>query len=174
RLRVTFGGDVATRCGGVLTVGVLGHVGIPGLAPFITTGLFFAAMGGGFLAYALLRDRPSGVRRAVGAGLGVVAVGCLGVATAFPLIIHASPTFSRPSTSARLHILSPRQGEVMGGDPATIVVRLGLEGGRIVSLSSLHLVPNEGHIHLYLDGRLASMTAGLDAEVTAAPGRHTL
>jgi hypothetical protein len=155
-------------------VGVLGHVGIPGLAPFIAMGLFFAAMGAGFGAYALLQDRHSGPQRVVGIGLAVVAAGCLGVATAFPLIIHASPTFTRPSTSARLEILSPRQGEVLSGDPATVVVRLSVAGGKIVSFSSLHLVPNEGHIHLYLDGKLMSMTTGLDAQITAAPGPHTL
>ena len=40
--------------------------------------------------------------------------------------------------------------------------------------SSLHLVPNEGHIHLYLDGTLVQMIGGLHAIVTASPGTHTL
>jgi hypothetical protein len=39
---------------------------------------------------------------------------------------------------------------------------------------SLRLVPNEGHIHLYLDGSLVSMTTALDAQVTASPGQHEL
>jgi hypothetical protein len=33
-------------------------------------------------------------------------------------------------------------------------VELRLEGGKIVPISSLRLVANEGHIHLYLDGSL--------------------
>jgi len=36
------------------------------------------------------------------------------------------------------------------------------------------LVPNEGHIHLYLDGSLMSMTTGLDAQIAASPGLHEL
>ena len=33
-------------------------------------------------------------------------------------------------------------------------------------------MPNEGHIHLYLDGALVSMTTGLDAQISASPGEH--
>lgn len=153
---------------------MLGHVGIPGLAPFIAMGLFLAAIGAGFASYTLLQDRPSGLRRGAGTGLAAIAVGCLLGATAFPLLIHASVGLTRPATSARLAILSPRQGEVVRGDPASIDVRLSLQGGKIVPFSSLHLAPNEGHIHLYLDGKLVSMATGLEAAVTAAAGRHTL
>ena len=59
------------------------------------------------------------------------------------------------------------------GDPASIAVELRREGGTVVPTTSLRLVPNEGHIHLYLDGSLVSMT-GLDAQITAPPGPHTL
>lgn len=41
-------------------------------------------------------------------------------------------------------------------------------------LTSLHLIPNAGHVHLYLDGSLVSMTTGLDGDVTAAPGPHQI
>jgi hypothetical protein len=36
------------------------------------------------------------------------------------------------------------------------------------------LPPNEGHIHLYLDGSLVTMTTGLSAMIDAPPGRHAL
>ena len=39
--------------------------------------------------------------------------------------------------------------------------------------TSLHLIPNEGHIHLYLDGSLLAMT-GLDTQIIVLPGPHTL
>ena len=60
------------------------------------------------------------------------------------------------------------------GDPASVQVELQLIGGTVVPTTSLRLVPNEGHIHLYLDGSLVSMTSGLDATVTAPPGEHEL
>jgi hypothetical protein len=59
------------------------------------------------------------------------------------------------------------------GDPATVPVVLQLRGGKVVPLTSLHLIPDEGHIHLYLDGVLVSMT-GLNASIAASPGEHTL
>ncbi len=70
--------------------------------------------------------------------------------------------------------MSPREGEVFRGDPATIQVEIHLEGARIVPFSSLRLVPNEGHIHLYLDGSLVTMSTGLDARIVAPPGDHEL
>jgi len=152
---------------------VLGHFGIPGLAPFIAMALFFAGMGAAVGAYVLITRRRGVLQRATGIGLGVAAFGCFGLATVFPVLIHASPTFSRPSTTARLAIVSPRPGESIPGNPAVVQVAMRLQGGKIVPTTSLHLIANEGHIHLYLDGTLVSMT-GLDAQIVASPGQHTL
>jgi len=149
---------------------MLGHVGIPGPAPFIAMGLFFGGVGAAVGAYIFFSRRAGLARRAIGVGLGVVAVGCFGLATVLLLVIHDSPLLSRPSTRARL---SPRAGEVIHGDSAAVQVAIRLDGGRIVPVSSLHLIPDAGHIHLYLDGSLASMT-GLDARITAPLGHHTL
>jgi hypothetical protein len=157
----------------VSSAGVLSHVGTPGPATFVATGLFLVAFGASYGAYRLFAH-PSGLRRALSIGLGVVAIGCFGVATALPLFLGASPSLGRPSTTARLEILLPRAGEVIRGDPASVPVKLGLQGGTVVPTTSLRLVPNEGHIHLYLDGRLVSMTTGLDGLVTAPPGQHEL
>ncbi|HEX9300503.1 MAG TPA: hypothetical protein VF968_10285 [Actinomycetota bacterium] len=154
--------------------GLIGHAGFPGPAPFIATGLFFVATGASYGAY-LLFTHPSGpLRRATSIGLGAVALGCFGIATTLPLFLGARPSLGRPSTTARLEILSPRPGDVIRGDPASIAVELRLEGGTVVPTTSLRLVPNEGHIHLYLDGSLVSMTSGLEAHVTASPGQHEL
>jgi hypothetical protein len=62
---------------------------------------------------------------------------------------------------------------VFKGDPATLPVTLQLEGGKVVPFSSLHLVADEGHIHLYLDGSLVSMT-GLQSHISASRGQHVL
>ena len=148
-------------------------MGVPGLAPFAAMGLFLGGMGAAFGAYVLL-GRGNGLRRrAAGIALAVSAFGSFAVATAMPVIIHASPTLARPSTAARLTFASPRPDELVRGAPAQIAVRLSLQGGKVVPFTSLHLVPGEGHIHLYLDGRLVAMT-GLEGYITAPSGRHTL
>jgi len=39
--------------------------------------------------------------------------------------------------------------------------------------ATIHVVPNQGHIHLYLDGSIVAMT-GLQTSLSVSPGRHTL
>jgi hypothetical protein len=104
----------------------------------------------------------------------VIAFACLSAATFLPLFLGARPAIARPSTAARVEIVSPTPGQVFRGDPATVHVVLLLVGGRVVPTTSLRLVPDEGHIHLFLDGTLVSMTAALTADLVAAPGTHQL
>jgi hypothetical protein len=155
----------------LIGAGLLAHVGVPGPAPFVAMGLFFVGMGAGAGSYWLYQRRGQPLRGAAAVVLGLVALGCLGTATAVPVIFHVS--VGRPSTTAELHVLSPRAAEVFRGDPATIPVGLRLERGKITPVTSLHLLPNQGHIHLRLDGSLVSMT-GLEAQIRAGPGQHTL
>jgi hypothetical protein len=152
---------------------VLSHVGIPGAAPFVATGLFFVGIGAGWGAYRF-SGSGGGLHRATSIGLGAIAVASLVLAVVLPIFLGAGPALSRPSTTARLEITSPRSGAVYRGNPAVVPVHLALQGGRIVVFSSLHLIPNAGHIHLYLDGSLVSMATGLDAELTAGPGTHQI
>jgi hypothetical protein len=155
-------------------VDVLGHAGAPAAAVFGAVALFFLAIGSSFSAYWLYVHPTDALRRALSISAAVVALGCFGLATTLPLFLGASPSLTRPSTTARLEILSPRSGEVIRGDPASVRVALQLVGGTVVPTTSFQLVPNEGHIHLYLDGSLVSMTTGLDAVVDANPGQHEL
>jgi len=148
-------------------------MGIPGPWAFLAMGLFFVGMGAAGGSYWFLSRRGTSLRRVTGIGLATVAVGAFGLGTALPFVIHAGPLFTRPSSTARLEFTSPRRGTVIRGDPATVEVRLRLDGGRIVPVTSLHLIPNAGHIHLYLDGSLVAMS-GLQARVTASPGPHTI
>jgi hypothetical protein len=151
---------------------VLGHVGVPGAGPFVATGLFFVGIGAGWGAYRL--SGSGGLHRAASIGLGSIAAASLVLTVVLPVFLGARPALSRPSTAARLEISSPRPDEVYRGNPAVVPVHLELAGGRIVPLTSLHLIPNAGHIHLYLDGSLVSMTTGLDSDVTAGPGPHQI
>ncbi len=131
---------------------MLAHVGVSGPAPFVAIGLFFAGTGAAVGAYWVSVNTSGVARRAGGVGLGLLAVGCFGLATAVPFVIHLRPQFSRPSSSARLVIVSPRPNQVFRGDPAPVSVQLQLDGGKIVPITSTRLVPNEGHVHVYLDG----------------------
>jgi hypothetical protein len=153
---------------------VVAHVGVPGPAPFIAMGLFFAGFGAAYGAYWFFNHPSLPLQRAPAVGLGVIAFGCFVLATIFPFLLGARPSLWRPSTTARLEIMSPHEGEVFRGDPASIPIGLRLDGGKVVPFTSLRLVANEGHIHLYLDGSLVSMTTALDAQVTASPGQHEL
>jgi hypothetical protein len=157
----------------VVPVGVLAHIVGPGYGPLIAIGLFSAGMGAAVGVFWLSGHAQTGVQRAGKVGLAVIAVGCLGFATAVPFLYHPGPSFQRPSSTARLQILLPRPGETLFGDPASVQVTLRLSGGRIVPVTSTTVAPNEGHIHVYLDDRLLSMT-GLDADIIALPGEHTL
>ena len=157
----------------VPVVGVLAHIAGPGYGPLIAMAFFFVGMGAAVGVFVLSGHPRTAVQRATRIGLVVVATGCLGFATAVPFLYHPGPSFIRPASTARLEIVSPRPGQTLRGDPATVQVTLRLDGGRIVPLTSTAVVPNEGHIHVFLDDRLLSM-AGLDAEIIALPGEHTL
>ncbi len=86
----------------------------------------------------------------------------------------ASPTISqiRPRTTAVLTILGPTPGAVVSG--TKLRVRLSLAGARIISETTTRLAPDEGHIHLLIDGKVVSMTYGLDQEVEVTKGTHLL
>jgi hypothetical protein len=143
------------------------------LAPFVAILLFMAGAAAAFGAYLLGGHPQEKIRRVGRIALGALAIGCLVTATAMPFIIHATPLLTRPTSSAVLEIVFPRPGESIRGDPATIPVELQLAGGRIVPTTSLHLVANAGHIHLYLDGSILAMT-GLTTNIIVLPGVHTL
>lgn len=73
----------------------------------------------------------------------------------------AALTITEPATSAQV--------------PAgTVTVRLELEGGRIVPQTTKTLRPDEGHIHLSLDGSLVSMNYELTQALEVEPGKHVL
>jgi hypothetical protein len=79
----------------------------------------------------------------------------------------------RPSSPAKLTIVSPRNGQTVHGDRPE--VRLDLTGARIVSQTTTHIRGDEGHIHLIVDGKLVNMNYGLSQRLPElAPGQHVL
>jgi hypothetical protein len=80
---------------------------------------------------------------------------------------------ARPSSTGRLEVTAPQPGEVIQDDGVT--VRLRLEGASVIRETSTRLAPDEGHIHLSLDGRLVTLLGGLEERLTGlTPGQHVI
>jgi hypothetical protein len=77
----------------------------------------------------------------------------------------------RPTSTAKLTILAPRNGQTLGRQ--TPDVRLSLTGAKLVSHTTTRIRPDQGHIHLLVDGKLVAMNYGLDERLpTLTPGQH--
>lgn len=144
----------------------------------MSTMLFVLAAILGFVGVQRLRRR-SFLRLPLAAGwvAAGLAAAVVVLALALPPLIRPDPGSLRPSTTARVVIDSPRPGQVFHGtsaSPATVPVRVRVPGGRVVAFTSRRLVPNTGHLHLYLDDILVSMTSAGRQGLRALPGRHVL
>ncbi len=78
----------------------------------------------------------------------------------------------RPRSTAVLAIVTPTPGSLVSG--TKLRVKLSLVGARIIAETTTRLAPDEGHVHLLIDGKVVSMTYGLDQEVEIAKGTHLL
>src|SRR5205823_155899 len=85
-----------------------------------------------------------------------------------------TPTSSaRPSSTARIEILAPTNGQVVHG--SSVTVRVALTGARIVPATTKHIVPDQGHLHVFLDNQIVGMNFQLTDEVSnVKPGMHVL
>jgi hypothetical protein len=78
----------------------------------------------------------------------------------------------RPTTAATMQIVEPTPNAVTGSD---FTVKVDLEGGRVVKQTTGKLTPDEGHIHLTLDGKGYVMSYGNQQDFRdIAPGQHSL
>lgn len=78
----------------------------------------------------------------------------------------------RPVSTARLAVVEPAPNATTG---ANVTVKLDLIGATITPLTSTKLSPTEGHVHLYVDNKLVSMTFGLTQDLpNLAPGPHSV
>jgi hypothetical protein len=137
--------------------------------------LMIAALLFGWIAYFRIRRRGfARVPLPVAWGSAVLCVGALAGSVLAPALLRPQISKVRPSTSAKLAIASPRPGQVVRGDPACVQVRLRLTGGRVVGFTTTKLIPDAGHIHLYLDDELIVMSQNLRRQVCLLAGRHTL
>ncbi len=99
--------------------------------------------------------------------VALLATACSSGSTGSPSVL------ARPSSTGTLTIVSPTDGQVVHG--TSVRVRTKLTGARVVAASTTNIVPDEGHLHITLDGEIVAMNFGLSDELTGlTPGIHTL
>lgn len=106
--------------------------------------------------------------------LALVAAGC-GGERSDPAAPSAAPAVAveRPTSTGELTIVSPENGDRVAGDTAQL--EIDLQGAEVVDQTSTDLQPDEGHLHVMLDGALVSMTSGTTQLLTdLTPGEHLL
>jgi hypothetical protein len=79
---------------------------------------------------------------------------------------------ARPSSPAKVTILSPKNGQIVKG--STVEMQVKLDGAKIVPLTTTNISPTQGHLHVYLDGNIVTMTAALNQKLDVTPGVHEL
>ena len=79
---------------------------------------------------------------------------------------------ARPATDARIQILAPTPNQETGPD---VTVQVKLFGAKEVPQVSGPIKPDEGHIHVSLDGNVVAMAYG-DTQVLKGitPGQHSV
>ena len=85
----------------------------------------------------------------------------------------AAVAAERPSSPAKLTIEEPRQGETVKQARPELV--LNLDGAKVVNQTTTRVQGDQGHIHLFLDGKLVAMNYGLRRRLPQLPpGQHVV
>ncbi|MEO5704516.1 MAG: hypothetical protein ABIR64_05920 [Candidatus Limnocylindrales bacterium] len=100
-------------------------------------------------------------------------VACGGTPVVTPTTPASAATFGpRPSTTATVEIVEPKQGATIVGTEAHIVLKL--TGAKIVTETTTAIRPDEGHVHLYVNNQLVSMNYGLEQDIPVTAGTLVL
>jgi hypothetical protein len=78
----------------------------------------------------------------------------------------------RPSTTAKVTIVSPAPNAVITGSTVHVVVQVA--GATIVDDTNEDIRPDQGHVHLYLDNTLWYMQYSLTKDIPVNPGTYVL
>jgi hypothetical protein len=82
-------------------------------------------------------------------------------------------TIARPTSTARLRITAPTNGQVV--DAGNVPLEIDLDGAELVSGAMTEVRPDEGHLHVLLDDELLDMTSGLTGRLPGVePGQHVV
>jgi hypothetical protein len=154
---------------------VIAHAG--GAPEFASTMLVAGGIVIGWVG--LSRLRGNGFKRvprwggvALVAGAPLLLGASFVVPSLWPTGVASGP---RPASTASITFARPSPGQAVSG--ALLDVQVRLVGGTIVERSSTTITPDTGHLHVFLDGELLSMTYGLEQEVEVgdlSAGAHRL
>jgi len=150
----------------VIPAAALAH---PGHGEHLSQGQAIALLAGSafvLLGVVLMGLRPRWIPIAVlVAGLLSSSVGVL----ALPLV--QGPCRGRPATTARLEVLAPPEGATFSG---RVPVRVHVAGGRLAPSAALANQPNEGHLHVAVDGQVTSMVGTENQDLAVPLGDHRI
>jgi hypothetical protein len=83
----------------------------------------------------------------------------------------AGVTADRPKSTGKLAIEAPHDGQVVKGSNLTL--KVDLTGAKVVPATTTKITPDQGHLHVILDGKLISMNYGLSEKLPKmAAGTH--
>ena len=118
--------------------------------------------------------RPAGAAvAALALALLLAACSGSGGATPAPATTATAAPANRPRSTATLTILAPRNGQTVKGSGQEI--RLSLKGATITSKTTTRIRPDQGHVHLIVDGKLVAMNYGLTERLPPlSPGVHVV
>jgi hypothetical protein len=120
-------------------------------------------------------DTRSAGRRSVRLAIAILAVTLLASACSngSDVVGDTSTPDVRPSSPAKVAILSPTNGQVVHG--SDVRIRVQLTGAKIVPATTTDIVPTRGHLHVYLDDQIVSMNFKLTGDIGhVRPGMHVL
>lgn len=92
-------------------------------------------------------------------------------ASAYPIDASNIPS-GRPSTTAKITIVSPAPNAVITGGTVHVVVQV--TGATVVDDTNEDIRPDQGHVHLYLDNALWYMQYSLTKDIPVSPGTYVL